>query len=175
VNSRGPRPRARRKALALIGFMGSGKSVVGALVAQRAAAPFQDLDQMIEDEVGMPISDFFAIHGEDAFRAVESRVLPEALQPGAVVALGGGAQIDDTNWRLIRERSITVFIDCLFETIWRRTRGATNRPLAVGRSRDELESMLEQRRPRYREALHIVSGDKPAELVAEEIVKLWSA
>ena len=170
MNARG----TREKALALIGFMGCGKSVVGVLVAQHAAAPFHDLDLMIEHEVGMPISDYFAIQGEDAFRAVESRLLVDALQPGAVVALGGGAPIDDANWRLILERSVTVFIDCLFETIWQRTRGTSNRPLAVGRSRGELESLLEQRRPRYREALHIVNGDKPADLLAEEIVKLWS-
>jgi shikimate kinase len=174
MNSRGPRQGPHGKALALIGFMGCGKSGVGVLVAQRAAAPFHDLDLIIENEVGMPIPDYFATYGEAAFRAVESRLLPDVLEPGAVVALGGGAPIDDANWRLILERSVTVFIDCLFETMWQRTCGTTNRPLAVGRSREELESLLEQRRPRYREAVHIVNGDKPADVLAEEIVKLWS-
>jgi shikimate kinase len=154
--------------------MGCGKSVVGVLVAQRTSAPFHDLDLIVENEVGVPISEYFAMHGEPAFRAVESRLLPEVLQPGAVVALGGGAPLDDANWRLIRERSVTVFIDCLFETIWQRTRGTTNRPLAVGRTHEELEALLELRRPRYREAVHVVDGDKPADVLAEEIVKLWS-
>jgi shikimate kinase len=154
--------------------MGCGKSVVGVLVAQRAGAPFFDLDLLIENEVGMPISDYFALSGEAAFRAVESRLLPDVLEPGAVVALGGGAPLEEANWRLIRERSVTVFIDCMFETIWQRTRGTTNRPLAVGRSRGELEALLEQRRPRYREAVHIVDGDKPADELAEEILNLWS-
>jgi shikimate kinase len=154
--------------------MGCGKSVVGVLVAQRTGAPFHDLDLIVENEVGMPISDYFAMHGEEAFRSVESRLLPDVLEPGAVVALGGGAPMDDANWRLITERSVTVFIDCLFDTIWRRTRGTTNRPLAVGRSREELEALLERRRPRYQEAVHVVNGDKPADVLAEEIVKLWS-
>jgi shikimate kinase len=154
--------------------MGCGKSVVGVLVAQRTSAPFHDLDLVIENEVGMPISDYFAMYGEAAFRSIESRLLPDALQPGAVVALGGGAPLDDANWSLILERSVTVFIDCLFETIWQRTRGTTNRPLAVGRTREQLEALLEQRRPRYREAVHVVDGDKPADVLAEEIVKLWS-
>jgi shikimate kinase len=154
--------------------MGCGKSVVGVLVAQRTGAPFHDLDLIIENEVGMPISDYFATYGEAAFRSVESRLLPDILQPDAVVALGGGAPMDDANWGLIIERSVTVFIDCLFETIWQRTRGTTNRPLAVGRSREELEALLKLRRPRYREAVHIVEGDKPADVLAEEIVKLWS-
>jgi shikimate kinase len=154
--------------------MGCGKSVVGVLVAQRTGAPFHDLDLIVENEVGVSISEYFAMHGEQAFRAVESRLLPDVLQPGAVVALGGGAPLGDANWRLITERSVTVFIDCLFETIWQRTHGTTNRPLAAGRSREELEALLELRRPRYREAVHIVDGDKPADVLAEEIVKLWS-
>jgi shikimate kinase len=154
--------------------MGCGKSVVGALVAERAEAPFRDLDLLIEADVGMPISDYFATQGEPAFRSIESRLLRDALQPGAVVALGGGAPMDDANWRLITERAISVFVDCRFETLWHRTRGTTNRPLAVGRSREELEALLERRRPRYREAAHSVDGDQPADVVAEEIVKLWS-
>jgi len=73
--------------------MGCGKSVVGVLVAQRAGAPFHDLDFVIENEAGMPVSDIFRTRGEAAFRAMESRLLPTVLQPGAVVALGGGAPI----------------------------------------------------------------------------------
>jgi shikimate kinase len=88
--------------------------------------------------------------------------------------VGGGAPVDDANWRLITERSVTVFIDCQFETLWQRTRGTTNRPLLAGRSRQELEALLEQRRPRYREAVHVVDADRPADVVAEEVLKLWS-
>ena len=78
------------KPLALVGFMGSGKTVVGALVAERSGVPFFDLDHMIEHEAGMSIAEIFATSGEPAFRALEKRVLPRALQRGAVVALGGG-------------------------------------------------------------------------------------
>src|SRR5207245_4318204 len=84
LSSRGPRT------LALIGFMGAGKTVVGALVAQRGGANFHDLDLMIEDEAGMAISDLFATRSEAAFRAIESELLPKALEPGSVVARGGG-------------------------------------------------------------------------------------
>jgi shikimate kinase len=154
--------------------MGCGKSVVGVLVAKRAGATFHDLDLLIESEAGMSISEFFETHGEPAFRAVESRLLPTVLLPGAVVAIGGGAPLDDENWRLIRERSVTVFIDCEFETIWQRTSGTTNRPLAAGRSRDELEALLHVRLPRYRQAVHQVNGNRPADVVASEILQLWS-
>jgi shikimate kinase len=154
--------------------MGCGKSVVGVLVAQRAGAPFHDLDFVIENEAGISVSDIFATKGEAAFRAMESRLLPSLLQPGAVVALGGGAPIDDANWRLIVERSTTVFLDCGFDTIWQRIHGTTNRPLLAAKSHEELEALLGQRRPRYLEADHRVDADRPADVVADEVLKLWS-
>jgi shikimate kinase len=154
--------------------MGSGKSVVGVLVAQRVGAPFHDLDSVIENESGMAITEIFATQGEAAFRAMESRLLPDLLQPGAVVALGGGAPMDDANWKTIVERSTTVFIDCGFDTIWDRIKDTTNRPLLASKSRAELEVLLQQRRPRYMQAVHRVDGDRPEDLVAEEILALWS-
>jgi shikimate kinase len=154
--------------------MGCGKSVVGVLVAQRAGAPFHDLDFVIENQAGMSISDIFATKGEAAFRAMESRLLPDLLQPGSVVALGGGAPIDEANWKMIVERSTTVFIDCGFDTIWDRIKGTTNRPLLASSTRAELEVLLQQRRPRYMEAIHRVDGDRPEDAVAEEILALWS-
>jgi shikimate kinase len=154
--------------------MGCGKSAVGVLVAARAGAPFHDLDVVVESECGMTISDFFATRGEKAFRSLESRLLLTVLEPGAVVAVGGGAPLDEENWRLLTERAVTVFIDCEFETIWRRTSGTTNRPLAVGRTPEQLESLLRLRLPRYRQAIHHVNGDRPADVVATEIVSLWS-
>ncbi len=154
--------------------MGCGKSVVGVLVAQRAGAPFRDLDFVIENEAGMSISEIFATRGEPAFRAMESRLLPEILQPGAVVALGGGAPIDDANWRLIVERSTTVFLDCGFPMIWKRINGSTNRPLLASKSRTELEELFAVRRPRYMEAVHRVDGDRSADEIATEILQLWS-
>lgn len=154
--------------------MGCGKSVVGVLVAQRAGAPFRDLDFVIESEAGMPISEIFATRGENAFRATEARLLPKVLEPGTVVALGGGAPIDEANWRLILDRSTTVFLDCGFDSIWNRISGTINRPLLASRSRAELEALLEERRPRYLEAVHRVDGDRPADVVADEILQLWS-
>jgi shikimate kinase len=155
--------------------MGSGKSTVGALVAERAGAPFCDLDSMIENEAGMTIPEMFATRSEVAFRALESRLLPEALQPGAVVALGGGTPVEDANWRLITERAITVYLDVPFQTIWKRIGPSGNRPLAAARSRDELESLLDERRPRYEQASHRIDNDRPLGTVADEVLNLWSA
>jgi shikimate kinase len=154
--------------------MGCGKSVVGVLVARRAGASFYDLDVVIENEVGMSISEFFTVHGEEAFRRHEARLLPTVLQPGTVVALGGGAPLAEENWRLITDRAVTIFLDCGLDTIWSRTRGTTNRPLAIGRTREELGALLEERRPLYRRALYLVDADRPVEVIAEEVLQLWS-
>jgi shikimate kinase len=155
--------------------MGSGKTLVGAVIAERAEAPFHDLDSMVELEAGLTIPEIFATQGEPAFRSLESRVLPRALQPGAVVALGGGSLIDDGNWRLVESRAFTVYLEVPFETMWRRIQARAGRPLASGRSREEVLSLFDRRRPRYEQAAHRVDGDRPPELVADEVIKLWSA
>jgi shikimate kinase len=155
--------------------MGSGKSVVGAEVAERTNATFHDLDLMVESEAGMTIPEIFASEGEPSFRALESRVLPRAMQPGAVVALGGGTLIDDANWRLVDGTAATIYLEVPFETMWERIRARAGRPLASGRSREEILSLFEQRRPRYEQAGHRVNGDRAVAVVADEVIKLWSA
>jgi shikimate kinase len=155
--------------------MGSGKSVVGALVAERTKAPFHDLDLMVEREAGMPIAEIFATGGEPMFRALETRLLPAALETGSVVALGGGSLIDDANWNVVAHSSTMVYLEVPFQAMWERIRKFAGRPLASGRSRHEVEALFERRRARYEQAMHRVNGDRRPELVAEEVIKLWSA
>ncbi|TME91258.1 MAG: shikimate kinase [Chloroflexi bacterium] len=154
--------------------MGSGKSVVGALVAYRAKAPFFDLDFMIESEAGMSIADLFAARGEPAFRALESRLLPSALQTGAVVALGGGTVIDEANWQLVRERALSVYLELPFQSIWHRIGRTENRPLLAGRLRKEVELLYEHRRARYELADRRVDADRSPDDVAADVLAQWS-
>jgi shikimate kinase len=154
--------------------MGSGKTVIGALVAQRTQAPFHDLDRMIELEAGMSIPEIFANGGEATFRALESEMLPDALEPGSVVALGGGSLMNDASWRRVAATSSTVYIEVPFDTMWERIRKLSGRPLASGRSREEVRALFELRLPRYEQALHRVDGDRPPAAVADEVIKLWS-
>jgi shikimate kinase len=154
--------------------MGSGKSVVGALVAYRAGAPFFDLDFMIESEAGMTIPEIFSNRGEEAFRALESRLLPTALREGAVVALGGGTAMDDANWELIRERAISVYLELPFDRIWERIGRSQNRPLVAGRLRKEVESLLDSRRLRYEQSAHRVDADRSPDDIATDVLALWS-
>jgi shikimate kinase len=158
-----------------MGFMGSGKTLVGALVAQRSGAVFHDLDLMIEDRAGMAISDLFATRSEAAFRSIESELLPKALEPGAVVALGGGTPMIDLNWQVIHEKAMTVYLRAPFEVIWPRIAGIEIRPLVAGRSREQLVALLAERRSRYEEADHTVDANRPLDEVATEVLRLWSA
>ena len=173
MSSRGPLRKTRP--LALVGFMGSGKSVVGAIVAQRTGTPLHDLDVMIEAEAGMPIPAIFARGGEAAFRALETQLLPSALEPGSVAALGGGSLMNDANWDVVARTATTVYLDVPFQTMWERIRRLTGRPLASGRSRAEVEALFETRRARYEQAMHRVKGDQAPAVVADEVIKLWSA
>jgi len=154
--------------------MGSGKSVVGALVAYRAGAPFFDLDFMIESEAGMSIPEIFSNRGEEAFRALESRLLPSALREGTVVALGGGTAMDDDNWQLIREKATSVYLELPFQSIWERVGRSQNRPLVAGRLRKEVESLFDRRRHRYEQAAHRVDADRSPDDVAADVLALWS-
>jgi shikimate kinase len=155
--------------------MGSGKTLVGALVAERAHAAFADLDLMVEDRAGMPIADIFATHSEAAFRSWEKELLPAALEPDTVVALGGGVVIDDDNWALITTRATSVYLECPFETMWRRVGHLPGRPLIAHRTREDVEALFERRRPRYEQAMHRVDAERDPDAVAGEVLKLWSA
>lgn len=155
--------------------MGAGKTLVGALVADRAHAEFFDLDTMVEDKAGMSIAEIFATHSEETFREFEKLTLPIALKPGAVVALGGGVVIDDENWRLVRERATSVYLEVPFDVLWERIRHLHMRPLILNRTPSEVEELLERRRPRYEQATHKLDGTRPAGEIADEVLKLWSA
>lgn len=155
--------------------MGAGKTLVGALVAERAHARFFDLDTMVEDKAGMSVAEIFAIHSEETFRQYEKETLPTVLKPGVVVALGGGVVIDDDNWRLVHENAMSVYIEVPFAVLWERIRHLHMRPLILGRPSSEVEALLEQRRPRYEQATYTVDGTRPAAELADEVLKLWSA
>ncbi len=155
--------------------MGSGKTLVGALAAQRAGAEFFDLDHLVEDQAGMSIAEIFATHSEAAFRAFEKQTLPRLLQPGAVVALGGGVAMDDDNWRLITENAMTVYLEVPFPVIWERIKGLGTRPLIADRTEAEVKELYERRRPRYEQAGHRVDGTMPPGDVANEVLRHWSA
>jgi len=150
------------KHLALIGFMGAGKSTVGRDVAERTARPFVDTDEEIERLHG-PIPELFE-RGEAEFRRLEEQVVAEALAgPPAVIALGGGAVLSEKTRQRLSAHAYTVLIEVDVDDAWERVRGS-NRPLA--RNEEDFRALFDSRRPIYAEAMDAFADDAESVLLA---------
>lgn len=159
-----------RRQVHLCGFMGSGKSTVGRLVARRLLWNFLDLDGMVERHEGSPVARIFEDSGEEHFRRCERHVLRQVVsKPATVVALGGGTLIDTANQDLCRQAAAVVWLRCPLEVIEARLQGAPEgRPLwAEGQA---LESRFEERLPGYESAEFCVDADAGPEKVAACII-----
>ena len=159
----------RRKLIYLLGFMGSGKTTVGALLAQELGWPFIDLDATIEAGQGFTIREIFERAGEPFFRQLEHAALTEASKTEpAVIALGGGTFVQSENVGLIQRASgVTIWLDCGLEELERRCAGINNRPLF--RDLPAFARLLEYRLPFYRQAEYRVSteGQSPEDIVKQ--------
>ena len=166
-----PNPRACGPAgIYLAGFMGSGKSTVGRLLADELAWPFVDLDEEIERREGTAISEIFADKGESGFRKAEHEALLEQaalVRTGnrRVVALGGGTFAFARNREALREAGLTLWLDAGSNVLWGRVCGATHRPLA--RDRAAFDKLHAARRQSYARAdERIDAAVDPASVVA---------
>lgn len=136
----------------LVGFMGSGKSTVGRALGKRLGWNFYDLDDEIEAAEKTTIAELFETRGEAEFRRIESAILREHVKwiergRPAVLALGGGTFVDETNRQLICGNGIAIWLDCPFETVQRRVAPASHRPLA--RDPEKFASLYQSRRDTY--------------------------
>jgi shikimate kinase/3-dehydroquinate synthase len=163
--------------LLLNGFMGTGKSSVGRLVAARTGREFVDLDSLIEARAGMGIARLFAEQGESAFRAVERASLCELLDRGApvVVALGGGALVNrDSRLRALDE-SVVVTLQASLDEILRRCAGDDSRPLLAGPDREaRINDLLAARSLAYAETHASIRTDgRTPESIAADVHAVW--
>jgi shikimate kinase len=159
------------KSLAIVGYMGSGKTTLGRLLARALGCELVDLDRAVVERAGKEIPEIFAEHGEDHFRELEHEALLEALEGGAprVVACGGGVVVRPENRALLRDVT-TIFLREDTDVLFSRTRGP-GRPLRAT-SREEFESRFGERLPLYREVADCeveVEGREPWR-VAEEVL-----
>jgi shikimate kinase len=163
----------------LIGMMGTGKTTVGSLVADRLGIEFIDLDRNITENAGQPIKDIFASEGEASFRQREADALRRAAAiSAAVVATGGGAVLDPENRRLMKASGSVVWLRGSVDTLKTRIGDAQQRPLLqttdVTRT---LSDLLEERTPAYEAAAdYTVETDdlQPAEIAAI-VEAIWNA
>jgi len=166
------------RAIFLTGFMGAGKTSVGAELARRRGCAFHDLDAVVVERAGKTVAQIFATGGETEFRRLESEALREVLASlraaagGAVVALGGGTLAAAENVRALREADgILVALDAPVELLFERTRaGHGTRPLAREDDEAGFRKLYEARRPLYRAAeVSVESGNGDVRAVAERV------
>jgi shikimate kinase len=158
----------------LVGFMGAGKSSIGAALADRLGLRFVDLDGEISRRLGAPIPEIFARRGEATFREAESDELARCAESAdIVVATGGGAFCSDANRGLIhRSGGVSVFLDVPWQVLRQRlTRDHSGRPMYD--DTNQAKQLFEERLPHYRCASVQVSlaGDEDPDEVAGRVVE----
>ena len=171
--------------ITLTGFMGSGKTTVGKVLADFLGCPFMDLDDLVVKKAGKSIPDIFAQDGEPAFRQLEAQVLRKTVEKyaesTAVLALGGGAVLAPASAALLREKTVCIYLRATLDTLLQRLAGETaGRPLLneipgqagndggsvvmpgpgssvmPGPDRASVSARLAAREPIYEETAHVV-------------------
>ncbi len=165
----------------LVGFMASGKSHVGRLLAQRTGMKLVDADSVIVERAGKSIERIFADDGEAAFRSLEREVIADLCRSrGQIISTGGGAFVDPSNRAALLAGGTVFCLQAQPETIYRRLAGTEQsgqpvRPLLAGPDpMGRIRELLAQRASAYGQAHHCIATDhlEPSE-VAERVLSLW--
>jgi shikimate kinase len=140
-----------KRNIVLVGFMGTGKSCVGKMLAQRLSMTFFDMDEVIVQREGKPIPRIFAEDGEPYFRSLERRLAKEfSSTQGLVIATGGGIVLNPDNIKDFSHTGLVVCLSASPKAILDRVGADTNRPLLAGGDKmKKIKDLLEKRQPRY--------------------------
>ena len=161
--------------VALVGFMGAGKTSVGRKLAQRLGLAFVDSDLVIAARAGKSVAEIFAQEGEARFRALERETMELlARERGLVIATGGGAFVDEGTRRLLLEKAFVVYLEAPFETIWARVGGSQERPL-IRAGKEQVRELYLKRVPVYRQAHVTVDADRPIDEVVQAVEEAYHA
>ena len=160
---------SRRPAIVFIGFMGAGKTAA-ANAARVAGLESIEADELLEDELGMPLARFFGHRGEEEFRSLESAQVSQLLEDadGGVIALGGGAVCSE-RVRKALARHVVVWLEVTAEEAWRRVEGS-DRPLA--QDRGHFEALHAERQPVYADLADAILPPGDKEMVARALPSL---
>jgi shikimate kinase len=159
--------------LALIGFMGSGKSSVGRLVAEQLRFDFLDTDELIEARAGRSITEIFSRSGEPAFRELEHRLVAElAARSHTVIATGGGLPVDPANLDSLKQHALVICLWASPEKIFERVHNQAHRPLLQDPDpRRKIGDLLASRQPAYRQADVLLNSEfRSIREVAQQVI-----
>ncbi|MBZ5595258.1 MAG: shikimate kinase [Acidobacteriia bacterium] len=161
----------RTPGIYLTGFMASGKTTIGRLLADELGWQFVDLDKEIEAQQGISIAEIFDTRGEQEFRRIETEAIRAHLRliergRPAVIAFGGGAFVQPENFTMLENNGITIWLDCPLETVRKRVAQASHRPLA--RDAQRLDELYRERQAAYARADYRIpiDSDEPSAAVA---------
>lgn len=159
----------------LIGFMGAGKSTIARTLQAQYDMKLVEMDEQIEAEEGMKISEIFAQKGESYFRSLETQMLESMQhQEHTVVSCGGGVPMRECNVEAMRKSGKIVYLSAKPETIYERVRHFHTRPLLEGNMNvDYITQLMDMRMPKYLSAADLIveTDGKQAEEISEEIVR----
>jgi len=159
--------------LALIGFMGAGKSSVGRLVAELLDFEYLDTDEMIQTDTGRTITDIFKTDGEPAFRTLETKIVAGlASRVKTVIATGGGLPTNPKNLASLKTHALVFCLWASPEKIWERVKNQSHRPLLQGpEPQAKIRELLAAREPFYKQADVLLNTDlRSLREVAQQVV-----
>ena len=167
-----------KRNIVLVGFMGTGKTTVGQLLAKQTGMPLIDMDTLIEERAGKTINDIFAEEGEPHFRTLEHEMVQElATREGQVISTGGGIVLNPDNIADFEKTGLVVCLLANAETVLDRVRHDTTRPLLAGDKETKIIELLETRKPLYEAITHKIdtNGRPSPEPTVTEIIKLYES
>jgi shikimate kinase len=164
--------------ITLIGYRGTGKSVVGEIVAKRLQMTCVGMDAKIVQKAGMPIPEIVENQGWTAFRDMESAVVRElAMLDNIIIDTGGGVIERSENIDVLKANSCIIWLKASTKAIVSRIQGDTERPSLTGKKSftDEVEEVLERRTPIYKKAAQyeIDTEQLTPDQVADRIIEIW--
>lgn len=165
------------KNIVLIGLMGSGKTTLGRMVAQKTGMEFIDTDELIIQRVGKSISQIFEEDGEAFFRDLELEIIEEVShRENCVISTGGGAVLRPENFDNLKKTGVLFFLSASPMILWERIKDDKSRPLLKGDNAiGILIRVLTARLPLYEQADYKINTEKSFEEAVDEIIRLYQS